>query len=181
MTPKPIDLSTQTLFRHLLLPYIDEKNLEFAVALNRGLKWELVAIEQDEEIKRAAVRHPEGGIFDAKGHQSDEEFLKDFDEGVIVSFDLECKLNLRTRLIVERDVSAAGMLAQSSFPHLPWNKDTYLWLVQSFMDDLEKLSRHYGLWLEHNIIKNDDHDGTYGLYITGNGEYRIRLEPGDNS
>ena len=180
MIPKPTDFTTQTLFHHLLLPYMDEKNLEFSVALNRGLKWELIAIEHDEEIKRAGVRHPEGGIFTAKGHQTEDEFLHGFEDGIIISFDLEAKLNLRTRCIVERDVSSAGMLAQCAFPSLPWNKETYIWLVKSFMDDLEKLSKHYGLWLENNIIKNDDHDGTYGLYITGNGEYRIRLEPGES-
>ena len=126
MTIKPTDFTTQTLFNHLMIPYHDEKNFEMACALHRGLVWELVALEHEDEIKKAAVRHPDGGLFDARGHISDEEFLKDYDDGVIISFTLEAQLNLKTRLIVERDITEAGKLAMCQWPDLPWHKDTQI-------------------------------------------------------
>ena len=45
------DFSTQTLLNHLLKTYVGEKNFEMAIALHRGLKWELVALEYEDEIK----------------------------------------------------------------------------------------------------------------------------------
>jgi|ERR1035437_8953195 hypothetical protein len=172
---KPTDFSTQTLFNHLITEYIEDKNLELAIALHRCLKWELVAVEQDEEIKKAAVRHPDGGVYDARGHISDEEFLFGYDNGVIISFKFETDLSFKTRHIVERDIFEAGKLAMSMWPTLPWYKDAYIVHIMNFMKDLQKVSKHHGFWIEDSVNTITPDGNCYELYITGNGEYRVKL------
>lgn len=174
-TVKPIDVSTQTLFNHLLTKYLDDLNFEFACAMHRGLKWELVALEHEEAIKKAAVRHPDGGVMDARGHMSDDEFKNGFEDSVIVSFPLEADLNLRTRSIVPKDIFEAGKLAMSVWPELPWNKDTYVFNMMNFVNDLEKLSRYHDFWIRDTLNIITPSGSGYEVYVTGKGEYRIRL------
>lgn len=161
--------------------YLDGQCYELAIALHRGLNWELVGLVQTIDghavVRHAAVRHPDGGYFDGRGKLTEQAFLEPFGAGDIVTFWLEAELKHRTRAITERSIIAAGNVAMSRWPELPWNHDTRFMKVVSFVDDLENLCRYHGFWLYNGpaswpmIVPGDGDEVGYALATTGNGSY----------
>jgi hypothetical protein len=161
--------------------YLNGQCYELAIALHRGLDWELIGLVQDlygqSVIRHAAVKHPQGGYFDGRGWLSDEEFILPLGQGGIISF-TETELKHRTRSIPENAVAMAGKLAMSRWPELPWLPDTYFKKVVSFLDDLDQLCRRHGFWLCADtatswpmIVAGDGNEIGYALATTGNGSY----------
>jgi hypothetical protein len=182
---KPLDEDVSTFLDGFIeATYLDGQCYEFAVALHRGLNWDLVGLLQtvnDEVVVRhAAVRHPDGGFFDGRGKVSKREFVRPFGPGEIITFRLESELKHRTRSITERNITLAGNLAMSRWPELPWNKDTYFKKVMGFVDDLEQLCRHHGFWICGQyptswpmIVRGHDDEAGYALATVGNGSYTM--------
>ncbi len=162
--------------------YLDGQCYELAIALNRGLDWELVGLLQEHVVRHAAVRHPEGGYFDARGHVTEDEFIKPFGNGTITTFNLQDDLRRLTRPIPEHSIMMAGKLVMSAFPYLPWKHESYISAIREFVEDLEKLSRKHGFWLigqlpassswPRIVVAHDDEEG-YEIEPIGNGDYVI--------
>jgi hypothetical protein len=131
--------------------YLDGQCYELASALWRGLGWDLIGLIQkignETVVRHAAVRHPDGGFLDGRGHVSEEEFLEPFGPGVIVDFPLQDNLRKMTRPIDESAICKAGMMAMTVWPDLPWKKDTFIRYVEAFVADLEALCARHGFWL----------------------------------
>jgi len=186
-TLRPLDPETKEFLEDLVRgTYLDGACYELACALYRGLQWKLIGLiqEMDGEIvvRHAAVRHPDGGFFDARGHVTEEEFLSPFGPGEIRDFALQDDLRKLTRPIQEHAISMAGKLAMSLWPELPWTKHTYVNSLVAFVGDLEKLCRRHGFWLYApvpnpaswpQISVEDGGESGYEILPTGNGVYAI--------
>lgn len=182
----PLDDETKQFLHGLMLrTYLNGCCYELALALARALDWPIVGLQQIGNdgmpmIRHAAVRHPEGGFFDARGRVSDQTFLTTFGPGIVQEFEIETRLTQATRPVLEHHIHTAGKLAMSCWPELPWIKDTYIRSVVAFLDDLERLSRQHGLWLRASIpveapiiASGDGGEVGYALTTIGNGEYSV--------
>lgn len=133
--------------------YSDKNSFAFAIAMYRGLGWPLQAFFAGKPLKpiRAGVCIPKtGGIFDARGPVGEDDFagtprlttakhrddIGDIREGEVYAM----------FKIVDSQVERARLWAEMLWPDLPW-EEPRLRKEMRFADELEALSRKYGLWI----------------------------------
>lgn len=168
MKIKPPDEALVDFFRGI---YLDGQCYELAVALWRGLGWDLIGLIQKEGdvtiVRHAAVRHPDGGFMDARGRVTEQEFASPFGSGLIVDFALQDDLRaMTTRPIVEQAINKAGMMAMSVWPELPWKDGTFIRHVEAFVADLELLCEKHGFW----IVSQTTSQSSWPKIVIGEGD-----------
>ena len=133
-----------------LATYLDGECYAFATALHEGLGWQIVGLMQDNVIRHAIVKSPDGTLYDARGEVSEEELGKPF--GISAPYDLRTvgisDLVREKELPQARDssVATAKRFAEKLWPELPWkNPDSEK--IRSFCDELEALCRRHKLWI----------------------------------
>lgn len=182
------DHDTQDFLQELIREtYLDGQCYKLAIALHRGLGWPLVGlIQADQDVMRhAAVYHPNGALFDARGEVTEEEFMAPFGPGKVVPLATEFHVRHLNRPIPELAIMTAGKLAMSVWPDLPWTEYTYLNSMMAFLAGLEALCREHGFWLRDSAglgsapalwpsvaVAEGDESG-YKLAATGVGSYVI--------
>lgn len=120
----------------------------FAIAMHRGLGWQLVGLFYEGMIIHAGVRSPEGKIWDGRGKISDADFITPFANEVYSAI-----CNITEEDLLSRDDTAESLVdfytdrAQVVWSNLPWNKPVYQENVIAFAKELEELSRKYKLWV----------------------------------
>lgn len=147
-TIRSIDPQTKDFISLLLASTIHGNCYHFAIAMNRTLHWPIVGLMQGDEIIHTGVLSPTGAIWDGRGKLSSaEEFAEPF--GItdpIIKEVLEDDLH-RYKKIQEPIIKVIIRKAQTIWPELPWQEGTFRETIISFLDELEELSRKYGLWL----------------------------------
>lgn len=123
----------------------------FTIMMHRNLGWQIIGLKREEgdTIIHAGVRSPEGDIWDGRGKVSEAEFIRPFTEkdyryymAHITEKDLS-----EANIIVEPEILFLRDKAQLVWPDLPWKEETYHRRAVAFAEELEKLSRKYGLWI----------------------------------
>lgn len=128
--------------------YLDGKCYIFAIALHRGTGWPIVGLMDGEIVCHAAVRCPDGMLFDARGPLPEEKFrnhlsvLPPYEEIRTMS---EADL-LDIHPTDERGIESTLQIAKRLWPNLPW-KNSLQSKVSAFADALEELSREHGFWI----------------------------------
>jgi hypothetical protein len=122
----------------------------FAIALNQGLGWPLVGLMAGDTVWHAGVRSPDGKIHDVRGLLTKEEFEEEFGADFLSpTFSIreitEGELHA-VGPISDHSVKMARQLAEVLWPDLPW-VETQAMNARAFADELEVLSRKYGLWI----------------------------------
>ena len=120
-----------------------------AIALHRGLEWPLIGLTNGEDIVHAGVRAPNGMPWDGRGELTEQEFEKpflNFSSFMIQSIS-EKDLFIRSSPAIEYWVELMLRRAQLAWPDLPWKIRTPQDRVMAFANELEELSRKYGLWI----------------------------------
>lgn len=188
-TIKPIDTELRAVLEDMVVAtYLDGQCYEMAIALNRGLGWPIVGLillppgtNGELIVRHTAVRHPDGGIYDARGLVTEEEFVKPFGVGTLIDFEMESDLRKHTRPITEHAITSAGKAAMSLWPELPWTSDSFVQSVLSFVNDLERLCKRHGFWLAAPVpsqaswpmIVLAEGDESYEIVTAGYGSYVV--------
>lgn len=150
MSTKIVYLSEE-LKESLELP-IDGPCYEIAIALHRGLGWPLVGLldksSANQKWRHAAVRTPEGDLWDARGLITEKEFGKPFPEIELPYVIMDTSEDdLRSiRPVHEAAIEMIAKVAEALWPELPWINGQQK-RYKEFADELEALSRKYGLWI----------------------------------
>lgn len=137
-------------FRLASARYLHGECFAFALALHYGLGWDLVGIMRGDTIIHAVALSSTGRYFDVRGvvpqHELGEPFglpgqcsLKSLQPGDLVRPD-----ELPERR--ERAILQAMTIAEQIWPDLPW-KNSHAARVKNFLDEIERVSRKYGLWI----------------------------------
>jgi hypothetical protein len=143
--------SKEELMEGLELP-IDGPCYELSIALHRGLGWPIVGLldqsSPNQKWRHAAVRNPKGGLWDARGPVTEEEFGKPFPEMgspyIIMNINEDDLRSIRT--VHEIAVEIIAKIAEALWPELPWINGQQA-RYKKFADGLEALSRECNLWI----------------------------------
>lgn len=142
--------SSEILYGIVGSPYLDGECYAFATALHEGLGWQLVGLINGDEIRHAAVRSPEGVLYDVRGAVSEEEFGRPFSYTPPYQLrEVDVKELYRSGESDEvrrLSVATARKLAETVWPELPW-KDSAAKRSIAFCDELEALCRKHNLWI----------------------------------
>lgn len=126
---------------------------ELAIALSRGLGWQMVGLMRGEEIYHVALRHPTNAknMFDARGFFHEKDFGAPFGlPRPYVTKDVTEKDLRAVREIREHAVESAAKQAGARWPDLPWKNGLHM-RVLAFAQELEALSRKHKIWIFTNI------------------------------
>lgn len=121
-----------------------------AIALHRGLEWPLIGITDGEDIVHAGVRAPNGMLWDGRGEITEQEFEKPFlklSSFFTIQSISENDLFIKSSPAIECWVEVMLKRAQLAWPDLPWKIRTPQDQVMAFANELEELSKKYGLWV----------------------------------
>jgi hypothetical protein len=159
--------------------FLDGECYAFATALSEGLAWPMIGLMDGQVIRHVGVKSPEGNVYDARGHISEEVFANGFGltPPYIVRTVIKEELGRVGESIEVRanSVRLARKLAEAIWPELPW-KESLSSRVRAFADELETLSRKHGLWIRSAIpaavpviATGDTEEGGYKLLPTFDG------------
>ncbi|MDR3558693.1 MAG: hypothetical protein P4L61_04115 [Candidatus Pacebacteria bacterium] len=132
--------------------YLDGQCYEFAIALHRGLGWDLVGVMTGSivgsVIRHALVKSPDGKLWDIRGTVPVPEIGKPFDlDKVTLEYIMTEDMLRQVRPISESAINRASLFAQALWPDLPWRETTLRRKAFFFMADLEGLCRKHGIWI----------------------------------
>lgn len=123
----------------------------FALALHQGLGWPMVGLIRNERghdrIRHAAVRNPDGRLFDIRGYITEEEigtpfsYEPPYDLREITIADLEANAHTQSY-----SIKRARNIAEILWPELPW-REKRISKVTAFADELEALCRKHKFWI----------------------------------
>lgn len=164
--------------RCFLTGFLHGECYAFAIALHEGLGWPIVGLMVGDVIYHAAVKDPEGRLFDARGFVPEMEFGMPF--GVRPPF----TLHEMSPHELDRDgepeerrahlIQLARQYAETAWPELPW-KDASVQRIKAFCDALEQVCRRHGLWIRAPypaarpvITTEDGKEGGYEIQPTVN-------------
>ena len=135
---------------------VDDQCYEFAIAVARNTGLPLVGLWSptacaDDGIpgtwRHAAVRVP-GGFFDARGFVGDAAFGSRYGEPHPWDVRDIGESDLKgVRPVRDERIATIAKLAQAAWPELPWGASSYQARMAAFIADLERLSRHHGVWV----------------------------------
>lgn len=131
-----------------LTTLLEGECLALASALHRGIGWPIMGIMRDDRIVHAVVRRPDGAFHDARGTVQESELGVPFKmtppyDIRPLSEDELCVSSFKH----ERMIQTAMGIAALFWPDLPWKPDSLPARMIAFTDELEALSRKYGLWI----------------------------------
>jgi hypothetical protein len=159
MTTSIVDLPEES--RQLLISmhggFLHGMCYEFAIGMSRKIDWPIVGLINHDAPKAVQIEHvglktPDGLIHDIRGPLDEEKFSEPFRTGSrytieIVSIqDLYDSRRINKKEISERDVKCAEHICEIIWPALPW-RESCVEKLKSFLDEVEALSRKYGLWI----------------------------------
>ncbi|KND50821.1 MAG: hypothetical protein AB202_00245 [Parcubacteria bacterium C7867-007] len=130
--------------------FLEGECYAFAIALNQGLNWPMAGLMKDAVIWHAGVRAPDGRIHDVRGLLTEEEFGGHFLSPPFDIREITANELYATRPVHNYTVKRARQLAEVLWPELPW-VENHTMKAQAFADELEALSRKYGLWITGGI------------------------------
>lgn len=137
--------------------YLHGKCYPFAIMLHENFGWQIIGIVEKGVVQHAGARTPDGKIFDARGFVTEEEFVTPFKLSrtckikpiKVDQIDLRVKDPSSTRS-VEEDMDFAEKVSRRLWPELPW-KDNFIERAKKFADELEELSKKYGVYISYPI------------------------------
>lgn len=139
--------------------YLDGACYEFAIALHRGLGWNLFGIMCSDVIRHAVVQHPrEPHLWrDVRGAVTRADVGTPFGVSAQATIRLIQEDDLRAvRPVTEHDIANATRIAQRLWPELPW-KEPQDHKVLAFALELEVLSRKHGIWIRSSVPAQQPH------------------------
>jgi len=152
------DTESRSVLHGLLLSrYLDGECYEIAIGLHRATGLPMVGLWDPEASgddglpgtwRHAALRLPDGNLFDARGIVPLARFTEPF--GVQGEPDIRDinEADLRAvRPLAEGSFPTLAKLAQAVWPELPWRTDAPQNRAAAFLRDLEALSRAHGVWI----------------------------------
>lgn len=132
---------------------LDGECYAFAIALSRGLNWQIIGLMKKKNvIRHAALVDSSGMYWDARGLITHSELGKPF--GISPPYNLRQiteKDLITARPISEIDIDSISRKAQAIWPDLPWRKNTLKSKVLAFAEDLERISRKHSLWIYGSV------------------------------
>lgn len=161
--------------------FLEGECYAFAIALHRDLGWPMVGLMEKGTVWHAAVRDPEGNLWDARGRVSKEEFGGPFGFGPLFNLKTITEKDLfDIRPVTDISICRASKTAQTLWPDLPWKPHTLRCRVLSFAEELEAVSRKHGFWIRSMfqgyrpvIAEGDGDESGYQLEMTLDGGYAI--------
>lgn len=127
--------------------YLKGSCFEFAIALHRSLGFPIIGLIADDTIHHAAVKCPDGQLFDARGHFPAAEFGKPFGLGPFNETREITETDLfDDREIQERAINMALRCAEALWPEESWT-DSLASKALAYAEEIEEVSRKHGLWL----------------------------------
>lgn len=155
--------------------YFDGECYAFAVALHRGLGWQIIGLMNGEEIRHACVRSPEGKLHDVRGFITEEEFGNPFLAPPYELREIEESDLCAVRPVQDGSIKYARIMAENVWPELPW-QETLAKRAQVFADAIEAVCREHGFWIRSPypaalplLAKGDGDEGGYELQLTADG------------
>jgi hypothetical protein len=120
VTREPLDEREKEDAEALLQIFLEGECYAFAIAMQELTRFEMVALTTTEHPTRhAAVRDPEGCLYDARGKVSEEEFGKPFYTSPPYTLRVVSAEELRLiRPIPERAISHAAAMIELLWPEL---------------------------------------------------------------
>lgn len=145
----PLDAEALDDLRDALSFYLDGECYAFAAALQRLTGWPIVALRTSEhDFRHAAVRDPNGRLWDVRGRVSDEDFGEPFGAHLPLDVREVTLTNLRTvRPVFDDSIDSAANYAEIALPDLPCLPNSRRERMKRFMAELEELSRRHGFWI----------------------------------
>lgn len=128
--------------------FLEGECYAFAIALYRGTDWPMTGLMENRVVRHAVVRDPKGVFHDARGAVNEEELGRPFGFSppyVLKPVSEEELFSIKP--VTEFTIDFASRKAQILWPDLPWKPDTLKIKIRSFAEELENLSRKYGLWV----------------------------------
>lgn len=129
--------------------YLHGECYAFAMALHKGLGWQMVGLMNDQVPEHVGVRSPDGRIFDARGYVTEDTFAQPYLRPPYIFQNVE-EDDLRSiRPVHEHSIYRATCFAEMIWPELPWTTPTSSRIL-AFVDALEQLSRAHGIWIRES-------------------------------
>lgn len=127
--------------------YLDGECYAFAIALHRGLGWQMRALRTDT-IRHVLLRDARDGSFwDVRGRVKLKDIGTPFGIQEFGLLDPVGESDLfAIRRVDDLSISRAAWMAQALWPHLPW-KDGVMQKYAAFLRELELLSQKHGVYL----------------------------------
>jgi hypothetical protein len=129
--------------------HLDGHCYEFAVALSQLTGWPIVALRTPEHnVRHAAVRDPEGNLYDARGKVDAGAFGKPFNvSGALDLREVTLEDLCAVRPVFDRGIARATQIAETLFPELVRIPSERAQRTRAFMEELEALSRKHKIWI----------------------------------
>lgn len=176
----------ETIVRCFLEASIYGNCYPFAIAMHRGLGWQIIGLFREQKIIHAGVKSPEGKIWDGRGEISEFQFTEPF----LAASNIPAITDITESDLFSRDDVSEYMIedylekAQVIWPDLPWMGQTIRQQVTAFAEELEALSRKYKLWvcapllgMTPVLFRGQGDEKGYGISVTGDGvTYTINRE-----
>ena len=127
--------------------YLDGQCYEFAVALHRGLGWQMFGLMEGKTIRHAILESEPLKFWDVRGPLKPTDIGKPF--GMVTpSLQRITEKDLhKVRPVFDEAVERASLVAQAMWPDLPWKAGTLQSRALGFIDELEKLCRKHKIWI----------------------------------
>lgn len=127
----------------------------FAIALHRALGWPIMGILDDDgkSIWHAVVMQPDNQLRDVRGPVPLEKLGEPFNKKPPYALVEVTEEDLRARdpNITDLAIESLQQKAEAIWPELPWPKSSLRQKTESFLVELEALSRKHGFWIRGSI------------------------------
>lgn len=181
-TFRPLEAEDRERLHEMIIAgFLDGECYAFAIALCRGTGWPMFGLMEGKTVRHALVLDPKGILHDARGAVNEEELGRPFDLSppyVLESVSEEELFSIKP--VSEYTIESVSRKAQILWPELPWKADTLNIKVRSFSQELERLSRKYGLWLRSYlpntppvIAEKCGGEKGYEINLTLDGSYTV--------